>query len=53
MSGQTLSLRAFNALFPDEAAARGWFERDRWPDGPVCNGCGSVNDSIWLEKTRR
>jgi len=53
MGGSALSLRAFNALFPDEDAARGWFERARWPHGPTCNGCGSVNDSIWLRKTRR
>jgi len=52
MSGQTLSLRAFNALFPDEDSARGWFERARWPHGPECGGCGSVNRAHWLKSRR-
>jgi len=47
-----LSLRAFNALFPDEDSARGWFERARWPQGPECSGCGSVNRARWIN-TRR
>ena len=34
-----MRLRAFNALFPDEAAARGWFERARWPHCPECLSC--------------
>ena len=34
MNMGTLSLRAFNELFPDEVSARDWFERARWPDGP-------------------
>jgi len=51
MSNSALSLRAFNDLFPDEAAARRWFEAARWPDGPVCPGCGCVNAALWL-KTR-
>jgi len=34
MNMGTLSLRAFNELFPDEVSARAWFERARWPDGP-------------------
>lgn len=28
--------------FYDEAAARAWFEAARWPNGPVCPHCGSV-----------
>jgi transposase-like protein len=51
MSG-TLSLRAFNALFPDEDSARGWFERARWPHGPECPGCGGVNRAHWLKSRR-
>jgi len=47
-----MSLRAFNAMFPDEDAARTWFERARWPHGPECPKCGSVNHAAWL-KTRR
>ena len=34
MNEAALTLRAFNALFPDEDAARAWFEGARWPDGP-------------------
>lgn len=28
--------------FHDEQAAREWFEKARWPDGPVCPTCGSL-----------
>lgn len=47
-----MSLRAFNVLFPDEDAARAWFERARWPHGPQCPSCGVVGNAAWL-KTRR
>ena len=47
-----MSLRDFNALFPDEDAARAWFERARWPHGPQCPSCGVVGNAAWL-KTRR
>ncbi len=29
--------------FPHEAAARDWFEKQLWPQGPVCPYCGSSN----------
>jgi transposase-like protein len=29
--------------FTDENAARDWFEQLRWPEGPVCPHCGSIN----------
>ncbi len=29
-----LSLRAFNEMFPDEDAARAWFEKARWAERP-------------------
>jgi transposase-like protein len=29
--------------FHDEDAAREWLEASRWPDGPSCPHCGSVN----------
>ena len=29
--------------FHDEEAARAWFEAARWPDGPVCPSCGSLD----------
>ena len=30
-------------MFPDNATAEAWFAKHRWPDGPYCPGCGSVN----------
>ena len=30
-------------MFPDDAAAEKWFEAQRWPDGPFCGHCGSIN----------
>ena len=30
-------------MFPDDDAAREWFEAQVWPDGPYCPHCGSVN----------
>jgi len=53
MSGSALSLRAFNALFPDEDSARAWFERARWPHGPECPSCGSVNRARWIGTRRK
>src|SRR3954469_23795450 len=35
---------AFTApQFQSHEAARAWFEAQRWPDGPVCPHCGSIN----------
>lgn len=48
-----MSLRTFNDLSPEEDAARAWFERARWPHGPECPKCGSVNHSAWLKAPRR
>ncbi|MCM8738524.1 IS1595 family transposase [Azospirillum sp. A1-3] len=53
MIDAALTLRAFNDLFPDEEAARAWFERARWPDGPVCPVCGCVDHACWLKTIRR
>jgi transposase-like protein len=33
-----------NPAFNDEDAAREWLEASRWPDGPVCPHCGSLDD---------
>ena len=30
-------------MFPDDEAARGWLEAERWPDGPYCPHCGTFN----------
>jgi transposase-like protein len=53
MNTTALTLRAFNDLFPDEDAARTWFERARWPDGPICPVCGCVDRACWLRTVRR
>ncbi|QSR85430.1 transposase [Methylacidimicrobium sp. B4] len=53
LTGTALTLRAFPDLFPDEDAARAWFERARWPDGPMCPVCGCVNHASWLRTIRR
>jgi transposase-like protein len=47
-----MSLRAFNDLFPDENAARAWFEVARWPQGPECPACGLVNKAVFLKNRR-
>lgn len=36
-----IDLMELAKLFPDEAAARAWFEVQRWPDGVHCPHCGS------------
>ena len=39
-----ISLLALSQMFPDEAKARSWFERQTWPDGDrCCVRCGSMN----------
>jgi transposase-like protein len=41
-------------IFTDENAARAYFEQLRWPDGPVCPHCGSVDNAAQLKgKTTR
>jgi transposase-like protein len=34
--------------FTDEAAARAHFEKMRWPDGPICSHCGTVDEATEL-----
>jgi transposase-like protein len=36
-------------IFTDEEAARRRFEAIRWPNGPVCPHCGSVDDATELK----
>ena len=38
-----LSLVKFAAMFADDAAAQVWFVQTRWPNGPHCPYCGSIN----------
>ena len=36
---ESISLMELADMFPNEAAARRWFERQRWPDGVRCARC--------------
>ena len=38
-----VSLVEIFRMFPDDDAAERWFAEARWPDGPWCPHCGSVN----------
>lgn len=38
-----LTLVELTRMFPDDDAARRWFESKIWPEGPVCPHCGSEN----------
>ena len=38
-----ISLTKLIKMFPDDDAARAWFESKIWPDGPYCPRCGSCN----------
>jgi len=41
--GADLTLLSIAAAYSTEEAARGYFERLRWPDGPVCPHCGNCD----------
>ena len=38
-----ISLFKIMKMFPDDEAAKSWFIETRWPDGPHCPYCGSIN----------
>ena len=38
-----ISFVALTRMFPDNETAERWFTQTRWPDGPSCPYCGSVN----------
>ena len=38
-----ISLTKLVKMFPDDEAARRWFESRMWPDGPYCPHCGTTN----------
>ncbi len=38
-----ITLAELFRMFPDDAAAERWFAEQRWPEGPHCPYCGSVN----------
>jgi transposase-like protein len=41
----SMSLLVFLKRFPDDASCWAHLEAVRWPDGPICPKCGSVNDA--------
>lgn len=43
-----MSLLTFLERFPDDDACWAHLEAIRWPDGPVCPGCGSVDDAHFV-----
>ena len=44
-NGNTLDLARINEHFHDDETARDFFEKLRWPDGPVCPHCGEINNA--------
>ena len=38
-----ISLIEITAMFPTDEAAEKWIAAQRWPDGPTCPYCGSLN----------
>ncbi len=49
MDSTALNLSMIAQHFSDEAAAWQFLEATRWPDGPICPHCGSVNQAYYLE----
>ena len=41
-----LSLTELFTLFPDDATAEKWFEKQRWPNGIACPECGSLRYAV-------
>ena len=38
-----ISLVEITNMFPNDEAAENWITEQRWPDGPYCPHCGSLN----------
>ncbi|MCL4768632.1 MAG: IS1595 family transposase [Hyphomicrobiaceae bacterium] len=38
-----------NPIFHDPNKAREWLESERWPSGPVCPRCGTINEATKLK----
>lgn len=51
MSKSTISTFELFQRFPDNEAARIYFEGQRWPEGPVCPACGE-RERIWKDAKR-
>ena len=43
----------FMRRFHDDKSCRKHLESVRWPDGPVCPGCGDVNNAVPVTAVRR
>jgi len=46
--GETLNLSMIAARFSDEEAAWEFLEHTKWPNGPVCPHCGSLDHAYYL-----
>jgi transposase-like protein len=47
---RTLAVDTFSApVFSDEQKARRYLERLRWPDGPLCPQCGSIDQAYEIK----
>src|SRR4051812_40857313 len=44
-ASESLTLVEIARQFPDDATARAFLEKTRWPNGPVCPHCGTVNNA--------
>jgi hypothetical protein len=51
MSPSTISIFELFEMFPSAESARVYFERQRWPDGPLCPACGE-EQRIWHDAAR-
>lgn len=51
MGKSSISLLQLFKLFPNEHAARSYFEAQRWPDNPICPACGEAK-RIWHNQNR-
>lgn len=52
MSGD-LTLLEMVRRFPTEDAARSYFERVRWPNGPICPHCGNADKNYALTPNKK
>ena len=44
-----MTARQSNPIYRDESAAREYLEALRWPEGPICPHCGSVDNAVRLK----
>jgi transposase-like protein len=49
MATKEIAMHLSDPIFSDVTAARAHLERTRWPNGPVCPHCGSVDDATALQ----